>query len=83
MQNIRDNPKMSFAYFVSFEKTHPKCPTPGDSGGWLYDSDEIVSGSPYPNIDDAEAFTILAFAVPAGLLALGTAVGWVAKGFKS
>jgi hypothetical protein len=31
---------------------------------------------------DTKLFTLLAFAVPAGLLALGAAFGWVAKGFN-
>jgi hypothetical protein len=31
---------------------------------------------------DTRLFTILAFVVPAGLLALGAAIGWVATGFK-
>ncbi len=36
----------------------------------------------YPDTATAELFTIMAFAVPGGLLALGAAIGWVARGFK-
>jgi hypothetical protein len=83
---------MAFAYILDYEKRSPCKASPEEPwrskdmlvedphGG--YDSKRVAWLSPYPDFTDATIFVILAFAVPAGLFALGAAVGWVARGFR-
>jgi hypothetical protein len=71
------NPKIAFSYVTNYEKrAHPDCSPakPWLSEGLLskdpkngYDADEVVLLSPYPNLAETEALTILGFAVPAAL----------------
>jgi len=82
------------AYVAESEKCAPPLPdwekgtatvvelTSSVGQGWVPRPGLVAKASSYPDLSDAKVFTILAFAVPAGLLALGTAFGWVATGFK-
>jgi hypothetical protein len=85
---------MVAAYIVEYEKTR-RCEKP-TTGGWPNDwlAVDLTSSAgegwvpvpakfgSYPDLADTKVFTILAFAVPVGLLVLGAALGWVIIGFK-
>ncbi len=94
-RRVYTSPYMVAAYIVEYADTQ-RCDKP-TTGGFGHDPIvvDLTSSRPagggwvvvpalgtYPDLSDAKILTILAFAVPAGLLALGAALGWVATGFK-
>jgi len=90
-ERIRTNPKIAFSYIANYEKrARPECAPDWKHAAMItrdpkngYDANEVVLLSPYPKFEETEVFTIVAFAVPAGLFAIGAALGWVMAGFKT